>query len=260
MIEVLVAAAAIVLPLRFEDGNVLVDGSIDGKPLHLIVDTGGKGSLQLAAAAAARIGVKTDESLVSRTDALGNTFAGPGFAVGELEIAGTKFRNLPGFVRGEAGSGVTGPLPADGMLGMEFLRSYVARFDYAAKTLTLFSEDDRADVGPACAGSPVTIFSHPLRLWLTAIQTDHGLFRAIFDSGATYSMISSATAAAAKLPLQDDLYHTARLNFGTREVGPLDLVSIELNLPGADAVLGYNFFERRVLCFDGPRGTVTIVK
>jgi hypothetical protein len=62
------------------------------------------------------------------------------------------------------------------------------------------------------------------------------------------------------LPLQDDLYHTARLNFGTREVGPLDLVSIELNLPGADAVLGYNFFERRVLCFDGPRGTVTIVK
>jgi hypothetical protein len=259
MIEVVVAAAAIVLPLRFEDGNVLVDGSIDGKPVHLIVDTGGKGSLQLTAAAAARVGVKTDVSLVSRTDALGNSYAGPGFAVGELEIAGNRFRNLPGFVRGEAASGATGPLPADGMLGIEFLRSYVARFDYAARTLTLYPEDDRADAARACSGSPVTIFSHPLRLWLSAIQTDHGLFRAIFDRGATYSMISSATAAAAKLPLQDGLYHTARLNLGTREVGPLDFVSIELNLPGADAVLGYNFFENHVVCFDGPRGAVTIV-
>jgi aspartyl protease len=259
MIEVLVATAAIVLPLRFEEGNVLVDASIDGRPVQLIVDTGGKGSLQLTAAAAARVGVKTDETLVSRIDPLGNSYAGPGFAVGELEIAGTRFRNLPGFVRGEASGGVTGPLPADGVLGMEFLRGYVARFDYAAKTLTLFSEDERAEAGNACAGSPVVVFSHPLRFWLTAVQTDHGLFRAILDSGATYSMISSATAAAAKLPLQDGLYHTARLNLGTREVGPLDFVSIELNVAGADALLGYNFFARHVLCFDGPRSIVTIV-
>src|SRR5262245_41889814 len=259
MIEVLVAAAAIVLPLRFEDGNVLVDASIDGKPVHLIVDTGGKGSLQLTAAAATRVGVKTDETLVSRIDAFGNSYSGPGFSVAELEIAGTKFRNLPGFVRGEAAGGATGPLPADGLLGMEFLRGYVARFDYAAKSLTLYGEDDRSKSGPACAGSPVTIFSHPLRFWLTAIQTDHGLFRAILDSGATYSMISSATAAAAKLPLEDGLYKTARLNLGTREVGPLDFVSIGLDVPGADALLGYNFFERHALCFDGPRNAVTIV-
>src|SRR5262245_44766412 len=187
MIEVLVAAAAIVLPLRFEDGNVLVDAAVDGKPVHLIVDSGGKGSLQLTAAAAARVGVKTDATIVSRVDALGNSYAGPGFAVAELEIAGTKFRNLPGFVRGEASGGVTGPLPADGMLGVEFLRDYVARFDYAARSLTLFSADDGAEAGRACAGSPVLVYSHPLRLWLTAVQTDHGVFRAILDTGATYS-------------------------------------------------------------------------
>jgi predicted aspartyl protease len=259
VIEILVAAAAIVLPLRFEDGNVLVDASVDGKPVHLIVDSGGKGSLQLTAAAAARVGVKTDSTIVSRTDALGNSYAGPGFPVAELEIAGTKFLNLPGFVRGEAASGVTGPLPADGMLGMEFLRDYVARFDYASKSLTLFSADDGAEAGRACSGSPVPVFSHPLRLWLTAIQTDHGVFRAILDTGATYSMISSATVAAAKLPLEDDLYRTVRLDLGTREAGPLDFVSFDLNLPGADALLGYNFFERHVVCFDGPRHVVTIV-
>lgn len=259
MIDVLVAAAAIVLPLRFEDGNVLVDASVDGNPVHLIVDTGGKGSLQLTAAAAARVGVKTDASLVSRIDPYGNSYAGPGFAVGELEIAGAKFRNLRGFVRGEAASGATGSLPADGLLGMEFLRDYVARFDYAAKTLTLFTEDDPAEAGRACAGSPVPVFSHPLRFWLTAMQTDHGVFRAILDSGATFSMISSATAAAARLPLEDGLYRTTRLVLGTREAGPLDFVSVGLDVPGADALLGYNFFERHVLCLDGPRGTATIV-
>src|SRR5262245_13722054 len=189
MIEILVAAAAIVVPLRFEEGNVLVDASIDGKPVHLIVDTAGKGSLQLTAAAADRIGVATDTTLVARMDALGNSYAGPGFSVAELELAGTRFRNLPGFVRGDAESGATGSLPADGLLGVEFLRGYVARFDYAAKTLTLFAEDDRPDAGAACAGSPVTIFSHPLQFWLTAVQTDHGVFRTTFDIGATYSMI-----------------------------------------------------------------------
>jgi len=259
MLDVLVAAAAIVLPLRFEEGNVLVDGAIDGKPVHLIVDSGGKGSLQLTAAAAARIGVKTQESLISRTDAFGNTYAGPGFAVGELAIAGAEFRNLPGFVRGEAASGATGPLPADGLLGMEFLRDYIARFDYGAKTLTLFTEHDSAESGHACAGSPVPVFSHPLRYWVTAIQTDNGMFRAILDTGATYSMISAATATAAKLPLEENLYRSKRLVVGTREVGSLDFVSIPMDVAGADALLGYNFFERHIVCFDGPRGTVTIV-
>ena len=259
MIDVLVAAAAIVLPLHFEDGNVLVNASIDGKPLRLIVDTGGKGSLQLTAAAAARVGVKTDETLVSRIDALGNTYSGPGFAIGELVVEGTTFRNLPGFVRGEAASGATGALPADGMLGMEFLRAYVARFDYAARKLTLYSDDDPASSNAACAGTRLPVFSHPLQFWLTAVSTDHGVFRAVLDSGATYSMISSATAAAAKLPLQDDLYRTSKLELGSRELGPLAFVSIELHVPGADALLGYNFFERHVVCFDGPRGTVTIV-
>jgi hypothetical protein len=259
MIHALLAAAAIVLPLRFENGNVMVYASIDGRPLRLIVDTGGKGSLQLTAAAAARVGVRTDETLVSRIDALGNTYAGAGFAVGELVIAGAAFRNLPGFVRGEAAGGTTGALPADGLLGMEFLRPYVARLDYAGAQLTLFSAGDRAGADAACAGSAVPVFSHPLRFWLSAISTDHGVFRAILDSGATYSMISSGTAAAAKLPLADELYRTSRLGLGSRDVGPLDFVSIELHVPGADALLGYNFFERHIVCFDGPRGTVTIV-
>jgi hypothetical protein len=258
MIDVFVAAAAIVLPLRFEDGNVLVDGSVDGHAVELIVDTGGKGSLQLTAAAAARAGVKPDETLVSRIDPYGNTYSGPGFSVAELVVAGTAFRNLKGFVRGEAAGGGTGTLPADGLLGMEFLRGYIARFDYAAGTLTLYSEDAREDAVAACAGTSVPLFTHPLRFWMAAVQTDHGAFRAIFDSGATYSMISSSAAAAAELPLRDDLYRTARLVLASRDFGPLDLVSIDLHVPGADALLGYNFFEQHVVCFDGPRGNVTV--
>jgi hypothetical protein len=40
------------------------------------------------------------------------------------------------------------------MLGMEFLRSYVARFDYAAKTLTSFPRTIVPMSGPPARAAP----------------------------------------------------------------------------------------------------------
>jgi hypothetical protein len=57
-IGAIVATAAIVLPLTFESGNVYVSARVADTPLRLIVDTGGKGGLQLKAAVAINVGLK----------------------------------------------------------------------------------------------------------------------------------------------------------------------------------------------------------
>jgi hypothetical protein len=198
--------------------------------------------------------------VVSRTDALGNEYKGSAFEVAELVVDGTVFHNVGGFVRGEAHGGPTGALPADGLLGMEFLRPYAARFDCAAATLTLYSDGDRDEITKYCNGPEVPLLKHPLGFWSSEMKTDHGSFRLIWDSGATYSLISAEAARERQLPLEDDLYRTRTLKIGATDFGPLDLVAIDLHVPEADALLGYNFFQTHVICFDGPRSTITVAK
>lgn len=255
-----IATAAIVLPLTFESGNVFVSARVAGTPLRLIVDTGGKGGLQLKAAVARNVGVEMKPDIVSRTDAIGSEYKGSAFEVAELVVNGTVFRDVDGFVRGEAPGGPTGALPADGLLGMEFLRPYVARFDYGAATLTLYSDGDRDEMAKHCNGPEVPLLEHSLGFWSSEMSTDHGSFRLVWDSGATYSLISADAARAHQLPLEDDLYRTRILKIGTTDFGPLDLVSIELHIPEVDVLLGYNFFATHVICFDGPRSTIMVAK
>lgn len=257
-IAVVVAAAAIVLPLSFENGNVYVSGRIADTPLRLIVDTGGKGGLQLTATASRKLPVELKADVVTRTDALGNQYTGSAFEVAELYIGDTVFHGVDGFVRGEAAGGVTRALPADGLLGMEFLRPYVARFDYEKAILTLYADSQLDEGMKACKGKEIPLVRHPLGFWSSEVTTDHGSFRLVWDSGATYSLISAEAARARQLPLVDDLYRTKLFEFGTTDFGPLDLVAIDLHVPEADVLLGYNFFQEHIICFDGPRSTITI--
>lgn len=254
-----VADCAIILPLTFDGGNVYVAARIDDTPLRLIVDTGGKGGLQLTAATLSKVHVAMSPETETRTDALGHQYQGFRFEVDELVVDDATFRSVAGFVRGEADGGITGGLPADGLLGMEFLRPYVARFDYGSSTLTLFHANEEKAVAAACTGHQVPVFEHPLRFWSSEMSTDHGPLRLVWDSGATYSMIAAESARARSMPILDDLYQTVTLKSGGSEFGPLDFVVLDLHVPGVDALLGYNFFQRHIICFDGPRSAVIIV-
>jgi predicted aspartyl protease len=86
------------------------------------------------------------------------------------------------------------------------------------------------------------------------------VLRLIVDTGATYSFLSSDVAQAASLPIADDFYETRDFRLGDIAIGPFDFVTVDLHIPGVDALLGYNFFKDHVVCFDGPRSKLTIVR
>lgn len=252
------AAAAAVMPLSLENGNALVSARLGGVPLRLIVDTGGKGTLQLTATGLAKVQVAMRSEETTRIDAHGNRFSGQAFDVPEILIGGVAFHDIVGFVRGEATSGITGSLPADGLLGAEFLRPYIARFDYAESTLTLFRDDEREAATLACAGREIPVFDHPLGFWVSDATTDHGRLRFVWDTGATFSFISAQSASANALPVNDEVYLTRHLELGMADYGSLEFVVLDLHVPDVEMLLGYNFFRNHVVCFDGPHSMITV--
>lgn len=261
LIATVVAAdglAATVIPLALENGNAIVEAELGGTPVHLIVDTGGMGTLQLTESTVPRIDVRWLAETTTRTDALGNTFEGRQFFVERMVVGGVTFPNVPGFVRGESQGGVTGRLPADGVLGREFLRPFIARFDYPAGTLTLYRADQRAAADAACRGHPIGTVPHPDDYWVSEAATDHGRMRLIWDSGATYSVVTALAAERFRLPLTDGAYATRRFTLDDSDFGPLEVVVLDLLLVGAEGLLGGNFFATHVVCVDGPRSRVIV--
>lgn len=250
--------AATVIPLELDNGNALLQAQLAGTPVRLIVDTGGMGTLQLTESTVPRIEVRWLTETTTRTDALGNTFEGRQFVVQDMAVGNGSFPDVRGFVRAEASDGITGRLPADGLIGREFLRPYIARFDYQARTLTLYGADERDAADDACRGHAIGTVPHPDDYWVSEAATDHGRLRLIWDSGATYSVVAAVAAEKLRLPLTDHTYTTHQFMLDGDDFGPLEVVVLDLLLVGADGLLGGNFFSTHVVCVDGPESRVIV--
>lgn len=125
------------LPFDLRNGHVVLTAAVDGHEATLIVDTGsGHGSLD--AAFAERAGIRPDAGSptaeVHGTGKVAATLATVAdFRVGPLAFREQKVLLLPlAAVSRASGYAV------DGVLGWDFLRRYVVRIDFAARTMALF--------------------------------------------------------------------------------------------------------------------------
>jgi hypothetical protein len=176
-----IAGGSTRLPFDLVNNHIYVDGVIDGKPVRLLVDTGGLNIV--LPAAAAKLGLASQGKLVAR-----------GVGEQQVDLALAQARELklgalsvdaPTFYVIDLGpfAEVEG-VPVDGIVGYEVFRRFGVRIDYAAGELTL---SEPAAFAPP-AGATELPFTLSDRIPIIEGKVDGKPVRLTVDTGSRASL------------------------------------------------------------------------
>ena len=122
------------VPFQLVSNHIYVDGTIDGKPAHLMVDTGGANLV--TPAAAERLGLRGEGKLAA--SGVGDEQVDVSFAHGqEVRVGGAVLAHPVFYVIDLGSLGAVEGVVADGLVGFEMFRRFCVTVDYAAHVLTL---------------------------------------------------------------------------------------------------------------------------
>ncbi len=170
-------ATSTTLPFRLLNNHIYVQAVVDGKPLTLLLDTGGvnlltpKAAAALGLASTAAGGAELGEVRARNLELGAYALSEPLFYVADLgrlpEVEGTPF---------------------DGLVGFEVFKNLVVTIDYAARRLTL--TEPAAFVAPAGAARQAFVLTE--RMPLIDGEVDGMKGRFTIDTGARSSVTLSA--------------------------------------------------------------------
>nr|WP_255482545.1 aspartyl protease family protein [Rhodanobacter sp. MP7CTX1] len=173
------------VPFDLANNHIYIDGSVNGKPVRLMFDTGA-GNL-LTPAAAKRLGLTSEGKLAS--GGVGEQLNNRGFArakevrVGAATLADPVFAvtNLGDLPKVEG-------VPLDGLVGYEMFRRFGVTIDYAKKQIT-FSEPKKFTPPPGAAALTFDLDGH----YAVISGTLDGVpVRVIVDTGSRGSLVMTA--------------------------------------------------------------------
>jgi len=240
------------VPVRLYSGLPLVDATIAGAPVRLVLDTGADRTL-LSEAAVRRLGLPRDPHRTSRSTGVGGAFGGFDALTNTITLGGTTLP-LPRVVVGDFDLGFS-DTQVDGLLGADLWRHFDVDLNLPARTATLYRAQFCHRSAPPWPGPAITVeglAGPPTRLLLPVALDGKGA-AAIFDTGAQVTAVSTRLAARVPEPadpgrevrLRGAGAATARLRarrFASLQIGPLlfaDPVLPVMPLPGiVGAVVG----------------------
>ena len=195
-----------VVELSIEDngGRLLTPVRINGTDARFIVDSGSEVSL-ISPATAKKLNLPLSASSLDREfEGIGGSFNTVVRQVDQLSINGTVFHNVP-FVVG--GSDVESA--AVGLIGQNVLRIADVDYDVAHKVIRLMRPQGCEttslaywDGGRAASSIPIESTDETRRHTVGAVTLNGVRLRAIFDTGAPYTVLNLRTAA--RLGLRPD--------------------------------------------------------
>jgi hypothetical protein len=127
-------ATSTTLPFELINNHIYVDARINGRPLRLMLDTGGFNALTPPTVES--LGLKSEGSFEARgtgekTESFGLTH------IGEVQVGDATVRNQVFYVLPFKDLDQVEGVPLPGLLGFEVFKRFVVRIDYAARRLTL---------------------------------------------------------------------------------------------------------------------------
>jgi predicted aspartyl protease len=193
------------MPLTLQQNLMLVDGSINGQPVRLLVDTGAERTL-LTEDAVKRLQLPRDTQHVTRTVGIGGPSMGWDASLPHgLVLGGTDLPVDRVTVGQFSITHVGGDAGVDGLLGADILLAFDVDLNLPAHRLTMYRARRECPDAPPPWSAPYLaitgITTHRDRLMLPFVLDGvNGL--AVLDTGAQLSSISGAMAE--KLGLTDN--------------------------------------------------------
>lgn len=262
------------IPLHVEDRLLVVPAGINGKLVHLIVDTGAERTT-ISDAAANRLGLQHDARFITRSSGVGGASSAADVRIEELVMGHQRFpvdRIAVGAFKLQNARG----LDADGLLGGDVLLAFDMDIDVPDGTLTLYRRRLCPGFRPPWPETPVEIPG--VRTRRTRLQVPFALDgadgMAILDTGAQGNVVGADMARQLRLTEQSMAADPqvrqvgvgpgvayARLHrFQSLRIGPTSFSSptmpVLLSEAGiGDMLIGEDFLEgRRVwLSFNPPQ-------
>ena len=229
------------VPFQLINNHIYAEGTIDGKPVHFIVDTGGANLL--TPAAAARLGLEGKGKMAA--SGVGDAQVDLAFArAHEVRVGAAVLANPVFFVIDLGSLSAMEGVEADGLVGFEMFRRFCVTVDYQARVLTL-AEPARFTPPP---GAHVVPFDLAVHIPVITGKLDGLPVRISVDTGSRSSLsLNSPFVRAHDLVKRYDaapervtgwgvggpaLAHPARL--GTLELGDLAIKDIAGDLSTSD--------------------------
>ena len=185
------------IPLRLEQGFLIVDAEFGGHPITLLVDTGAQ-STTVTPSFVSQLGLQ-ENSDKTQILATGGTFMSRNVTVPSGNIAGISIAS--GSVPVSMMPVSASPSPPSGILGADWLSNYDIEFDIANLRMTLFNVANCVGDYIPWTGPKATPITRVVRKQvLFQVEIDGHPMTALFDTGANRSVLSDRAAAGAGLP------------------------------------------------------------
>ena len=251
----------------------MVAATLDGKPVAVLIDTGGATSAVSQSAADGFSLPMTDRSML--IGGIGNMERAPVVVVHSLVLGGGHARDLELPVLQNLPDKVDG-LPFLGIFGADFLSNYDVDIDVSGRRFRMYA---LSDCGPRIAPLDPPSFELPFQIDATKIDIDiqlnGALLHAIFDTGASMSLVTQDDAVRAGVQRADlgkDPFHRHRGDahneldmwlhrFGHLVVGAETMNNFRFTVGDpetAQTILGADFMRFNRVWISYPRQTLFI--
>jgi aspartyl protease len=247
----------IVLPLELRDKFPFLTVNVDGTEVKLKFDLGSGSALILQESTLDRIeAVPTGES--ESFQGLDGVFAAKKFKVARVVIGGATFTDVVTTMDAARKGYDPDPL-SQGLLGTGLLKPYEVVIDYPQRTMQLVPRAKQGDPG-SCKGTVVPL-DRSSNKWrgepVIKVRTEAVPMLLWLDTG---SQLSAVRRSLTLELLQSTVDHVTlkRLRLGNTDFGPWEFQVWDMNLPGFDGFLGYDFFAKHVVCVDFPGKRIVI--
>lgn len=254
--ELTLAALALLaaVPLVLEDNLPYVDVDVGGRAITMRLDSGAWGS---------GVGLTTadvEQSKVTFTgstrwmDAQGNVLSARKFTIPEARLGALVLHDVSGhevvFAPDYA------PPRRDGQLGFAFLRNYTVVVDFGGKQMKIY---EAGDTMPTECGTNIA----PLEVGVAGLQsvvhTNVGTVRMLWDTAAQVTVLKPEI-----LSIPDSRYvlgeehELTEFTIGEVKLGSKKVHTVKTPIPGVQGLIGFDFFQQHLVCFNPSRGVVAI--
>ena len=241
----------LVIPIEIRDHFPILTATIAGIEIPLKFDLGDGDSLVLQQEVLDQLGAEATGT-TAKMRGIDGVFEAPLYKVPRIQIGTATFEDVitradvraVGYKPGEQGE--------KGFLGTGLLKDYVIALDYRGRKMTLISPLDDRQISRFCSGIAVPF----LREWngapVTEAVTDWGRAVVWWDTGAPVSALRETFKDDPDPKSKDATSTTKRFVLGDTDLGPVEFNFWAMELPKFDGFIGYNFFERQIVCVDFP--------